>query len=419
MLVGLAAYAVLGLAGHTLSPREYTAVASLYLLTIIAGPGVFIAVEQETSREVSRRLATDRGTLPVVRSASLLSAALALMLMLVFLALSPMLVSRVFDGSWLLLAAALVAIGGSAMISVLRGMFAGQRRYGWYAGALAAEGLGRIVLCALVLAIGASAAGFGFAFALGAVLAAVATIGGIRRGTAGPTVNLPSMGGGITLLACASGLTLLVANLAPIVLTSRLISDPHTAASFVSLFVLARVPLFVFGPIQAFLLPSLTDVVARGERELIRTRIRNVVVAVVAIGLLGTIVLALLGPAAARIFFDAPIILSTLVAGLLGLSTVAMMVAQVLQPAIVALGSHRMTTVAWLAGSIFFLALLFAPTDPLGAAVSAQIVGPSIVVVIMALSLRSRYQQLPSRLAAGANQSVPSRLFRDPEPPKW
>ena len=64
------------------------------------------------------------------------------------------------------------------------------------------------------------------------------------------------------LLVVASGLTYVVANTAPLVLTARLPAAPEVAASFVSLFVLARIPVFLFGPVQAFLLPTLD----RGRR---------------------------------------------------------------------------------------------------------------------------------------------------------
>jgi len=49
LILGVSAYVVLGIAGHTLTPRDYAAVASLYLLVAIVGPGVFFAVEQETN----------------------------------------------------------------------------------------------------------------------------------------------------------------------------------------------------------------------------------------------------------------------------------------------------------------------------------------------------------------------------------
>lgn len=403
-VLGLSAYAVLGLAGHALPDRQYAAVASLYLLTAIVGPGVFAAVEQETSREVSSRLAAGRGTRPVVRAAGLVSAALAGMVTAVLIALGPLLVSRVFGGSWALLAAALVAVAGAAACYLLRGLFAGQRRYGWYAGSLGAEGLARLLPCVALAAAGVGTAaghgdagqgavrygavGYGLAFALGTAVAAVATVAGVRAGAGGPPVRLARLARGVALLAGASALTLLVANIAPVVLTARLTGDPRVAASFVSLFVLARIPLFVFAPLQAFLLPALTAAAERGDVGRLRSRVRRAVVAVGGAGLLGAVGAALAGPWAARVFFDATVDLSALVAGLLGLSTALMMLAQVLQPALVALGRHHSATTAWLLGTAVFGALLFAPADPLTAAVAAQLAGPTVVLAVMALALR-------------------------------
>ncbi|MGH3910375.1 MAG: hypothetical protein ACRDRM_06050, partial [Pseudonocardiaceae bacterium] len=85
----------------------------------------------------------------------------------------------------------------------------------------------------------------------------------------------------------------------------------------------------------------------------------------------------------------APVDLSALVAGLLGVSTALMMIAQVLQPALVALGQHRSATTAWLLGTAVFGGLLFAPTSPLFAAVTAQLAGPAIVLMVMAFTLRT------------------------------
>lgn len=394
-VLGLSAYAVLGFAGHALEPRQYSAVASLYLLTAVVGPGVFVAVEQETSREVSSRTAAGEGTFPVVRGAMLVSAALTALVAAILLVLSPMLVERVFDGSWALLLAALVAVGGAAAVYLLRGLFAGQRRYGWYAGTLGAEGLARLLPCVALAAAGSASTGaYGFAFGLGTGVAAVATVAGMRPGSAGPPVPLAGMARSVGFLAGASALTLLVANIAPVVLTARLTTEPLVVASFVSLFVLARVPLFLFGPLQAFLLPALTGAVARGDAARVRDRLRLVLAVVGTVGLLGTAGAALLGPWAARVLFDAPLTMSAWVAGLLGLSTVFMMSAQVLQPALVALGEHRSATAAWIIGTTAFGALLFAPVPPLDAVVAAQLAGPAIVVLVMAASLRTGLARL-------------------------
>ena len=66
-----------------------------------------------------------------------------------------------------------------------------------------------------------------------------------------------------------------------------------------------------------------------------------------------------------------------------------MMIAQVLQPALVALGEHRTAMSAWIVGTVVFGALLFAPAAPLLAAVAAQLAGPAVVVVIMAVTVRA------------------------------
>ena len=390
VLLGISAYAFLGLAGHVLAPREYAAVASLYLLIAVVGPGVFVAVEQETSREISSRIATDRPTLPVVRSATVISAVLAAAVIALLLALSPLLVPRVFGGAWSLLVAALVAVAGSAAVYVIRGLFSGQRRYGWYGASLAAEGLARLVPSVMLVWVGIAATGaFGFAFGCGTLLAAAAVLVGVRPGTSGPPLDLPRMARGVGFLAGASALTLLLANIAPVVLTARLTDDPSTAASFVSLFVLARIPLFLFAPVQAFLLPSLTAAVERGEIARVRRQIRTVLLAVGAIGLIGVVSAAIAGPWAARVFFNAPVELPGLVAALLGVSTVLMMIAQVVQPALVALGEHRTAMSAWTVGTVVFGALVFVPTAPLVAVVAAQLAGPAVVVVLMARTVRT------------------------------
>jgi len=80
-------------------------------------------------------------------------------------------------------------------------------------------------------------------------------------------------------------------------------------------------------------------------------------------------------------------------------STVAMMVAAILQPALVALGRNRAAMLAWAASSALFIALLFAPVAPLAAAVTAQLVAPTLVCLLMLVALRQEFQ---SRAAAPA-----------------
>ncbi len=398
LILGVSAYVVLGIAGHALAPRDYAAVASLYLLVAIVGPGVFIAVEQETNREVSSRTAAGVGSAPARRAAWTVSTGLAAAVSLLLLALSPVLVPRAFGGSWALLGAAVVAVAGTGAVNVVRGVLGGEQRRIGYAVSLGAEGTARILPCVVLgLVGGAGTVEFGFAFALGTGIATLIGLPALGRAAAGPPVDFRRTARRTVLLAMASGLTYVVTNTAPLVLTARLPDTPELAASFVSLFVLARIPIFLFGPVQMFLLPSLVAGAERADAAHITARLRVALLAVTAVGLVGAAAAALLGPCAARVFFDAPVDLPPVVAVLLVLSTVATMAAQVLQPALVALQAHRTATVAWLSGTAVFTVLLFLPGDPVRSALAAQVVAPVVVGAVMAAAVHAALRRLPAQ----------------------
>jgi O-antigen/teichoic acid export membrane protein len=427
-LLGLSAYIVLGTAGHALAPRDYAAVASLYLLVAITSPGVFTALEQEVNREVSSRRAAGLGTGAVGRGGLLVGTGYAGVVAAVLLVAGPWLVPRVLGGHRSLLAAAIVAAVGAAAVYLLRGLFAGERRFGWYAASLGLEGAARLVPCVLLALAGVTdPVAYGWAFALGTGIAALACLPGrtALRGRrwvdrtpepagsatvradpmptpatdgapvldppiAGKPVEVRAMARATGLLIVASGLTYVVANTAPLVLTARLPAAPEVAASFVSLFVLARIPVFLFGPVQAFLLPTLTAGAERADLAHLRSRLRVALLVVAAVGVPGALLTAALGPWAARTFFGAPLDLPHSAAGLLAVGTLAMLAAQVLQPALVALRAHRIATTAWVVGVLAFGAVLATPVDPATAAVAAQAIGPGTVCAIMGVAIGTR-----------------------------
>jgi O-antigen/teichoic acid export membrane protein len=370
---------------------------------------VFTALEQEVNREVSSRRAAGLGTGAVARCGLLVGAGYAGLVAVVLLAAAPWLVPRVLGGHWSLLAAAIVAAVGAAAVYLLRGLFAGERRFDWYAASLGLEGAARLVPCVLLAVVGTTdPSAYGWAFALGTGIAALACLPGRTRSRgrrwvdpsiAGKPVEVRVLARATGMLVVASGLTYVVANTAPLVLTARLPVAPEVAASFVSLFVLARIPVFLFGPVQAFLLPTLTAGVERADISHLRYRLRVALLAVTAVGVPGALLTAALGPWAARTFFGAPLDLPHTAAGLLGAGTVAMLAAQVLQPALVALRVHRMVTTAWFVGVLAFGAVLVAPVEPTTAAVTAQVVGPTVVCLVMSVAVTTRLAKVGESLA--------------------
>jgi O-antigen/teichoic acid export membrane protein len=234
---------------------------------------------------------------------------------------------------------------------------------------------------------------YGLVFGFGLALSAVLTAFGPRTGSPGPGLPVGPLFTKIGVLACGCGLTLVIANLGPVVLTFRLgSSDPAkaaVAASFVSLFVLARIPVLLATPVQAMLLTRLTDAAQRGAFDEWRRIVRVSMLGVAALGVPGVIGGALLGPWAGQVFFGSPLRLSWAVAGLLAVGTVGMVTAQVLQPALVALGRNRAASTAWGLGTAVFAALLALPGLPLAGCIAAQVAAPAVVTASMLWSLRT------------------------------
>lgn len=381
-VVGVAGYAFLALSGHTLGTGDAAAVASLYLLVNIIGPGVFTALEQETSRAVSAGLAVGASVAPVRRRALLAGAGLLAVVVLVLLAASPVLVAKAFGGRWALFGALVLGSATAAAVYLVRGLLGGRRRFGGYAATLAVEGFARLLPCVVLALAGTPGAGaFGLLFAAGSAFGVLAGLPALRGNPAdGDPVPAPAMVRPIAVLVGSTVLSQLVANLAPVVVSGRLTTDTATAAAFASAFVLVRVPLLMFAPVQAMLLPTLTSAATRGDLGTVRRALRLILTAVAVVGLLGTLLSFVLGPWAVRVLFGAHVTLPSSVLGVLGLGTCVLLVAQVLQPALVALGLHRAATLSWLLGSAVLTGLLFLPGDPLDAAVLAQIAGSVLVV---------------------------------------
>lgn len=384
LLVGAAGYAFIALAGHTLPPPEAAAVSSFYLLVNILGPGVFMALEQETNRAVS----TSPGA-EVVRRAVVRGGVLLAVVLVVLGALSPWLVERSLLGHWELFGAIAVSTVTAAAVYLVRGVLAGRRAFAGYAATLAGEGLMRLLPAVLIAVAGWAAVGwYGLAFALGSGFGAAAGLGALRSGerAGGQAAQVR----GLAPLVGATLTAQLVANLTPVVVTARMAGEAATAAAFASGFIFARVPLFLFSPVQAVVVPAVSAAVAAGDGAEVRRIVRGGGIAAAGLGLAGAVLMAGLGPWAVRTFFGAQVPVSGVVLGLLGVGTSLLIAAQVLQAALVALDAHSAVTAWWQVSAVVLVAFLALPVDPIRAAVAGQIAGSAVVVIGMLATLRAR-----------------------------
>jgi O-antigen/teichoic acid export membrane protein len=394
-VLGAAGYAFVAVVGHVMhEPSEagfLSALISLYLLVNIVGPGIFAALEQATSRAVSAALTRGEPVAPIARRTAVLALWSFAVLVVVLLAAWPLVLARVLDDQVGLLVALLVAVAGSGAVYWVRGLLGGQQRFAAYARTLYVEGAVRLVPCLilLVLAVGSPTA-YGLAFAVGSAAAAlaVAPLLGVRGGGE-PYAPLERIGRSYAYLLGAIALSQLLANLAPVVVSYRLPDDLVRAGVFGTTFVLARIPLFLFAPVQAVLLPHVTRAATLGRYAELVTRLRQAALLVAALGVLGAVACVWLGPWAAEVLFNTAARPTAAVLGLLGAATLLMMLALVVQPTLIALGRQRWVTSAWTAGAVVFVVLLVLPGDPITAALIAQLAGPLVVLVGLSVGVVS------------------------------
>jgi O-antigen/teichoic acid export membrane protein len=387
-VLGAAGYAFVAVVGHVFhGPADagaLNALISLYMLVNIIGPGVFAALEQETSRAVSAAAARGEPLRPVARRAGVLALWSFAGLVAVVLIAWPLVLGRVLEWRPGLLVALLVAIAGSGAVYWARGLLGGQQRFPAYARTLYVEGAVRLLPCLVLLALALEdPAAYGFAFAAGSAVAALSVLPVLRlpAADAGPAPD--GRGRSLLYLAGAIALSQLLANLAPVVVTYRSPDDLVAAAVFGSTFVLARVPLFLFAPVQAVLLPHVTRAAAMGRHDELRRRLGQVLALVAGLGALGIAGCVWLGPWAAEQLFNTAYRPSVSTLALLGAATLVMMLALVVQPTLVALARQRTVTIGWIAGSLVFLVVLVVGPEPIAAALLAQLVGPFVVLAVL------------------------------------
>ena len=424
LLVGLSGYVFLAVTGHSSTPSDAAALSSLYFLAGLVTLGVFVGLEQETSRATSRAVAERRALAPVARTARRHAACLFAVTVVVLAALSPVLVPGPLRGRWDLFGALVLAAGVGSACYWVRGILGGRQAFHGYAATLATEGLARLPPCLAVFVLtgrGGPAWGYALAFAAAQGFATLAGLWWLRAGFEDDSSSdwldteissfesgERSAAGGLALLVAGSLLTQLVANLPPLVASTRLAHSDAVAAAFGQAFVLVRVPLLLISPIQAMLLPDLTRSAVRGDHVALRGRVRLALGAVAVLGVVGTGVLAGAGPWVLRVFFGTKAGLSHELLAVLGVGTVFLMAAAILQPTLVALDRHRLVPIAWGTGAVVLGVLVELPVDPLHAAAAGGVGGPVAVVAVMGVGLADALR----RVADGGGGAGPRSAAR-------
>lgn len=370
-IAGITAYAFLSLAYRQLVTADskvgYTALFGLWVILYTICPGFFQPLEQEVGRAIASRRAQGIGSAPLVKRAATLGGFLALAAIVASLAAFSPITSRVFHHrSSFLFVSLIIGIVAYYVAYLARGALAGNGRFRPYGTMLGAEGLVRLVATALLFVLGVRSVGiYGLALALPPIAALFISMRGQKHLLEpGPEAPYSELSTALGYLLLGSVLCQALSYAAYI--TAVVIATPAQANRVGDLatgILIARIPLLGFQAVQAALLPKLARLAGAGEETEFRKALRQIVMIVLAVGLVGVVGGFAVGHIAGRLLFGAKFTLGNVDVGLLAIGSAAFIFALTLAQALIALRRYAASAFSWLAGVVGCIIGVFSAHD--------------------------------------------------------
>ena len=355
LINGIATFGFLTVANRALGDESYSALAVLWALVFILGPGFFQPLEQELSRATAERASRGEGSAPVLHKTAQIGAGLLALVTVGLLIGWPLGLDERLDNASLLLVSLILAMAAFSVSQLLRGLLAGQHNYKFYGVFFGVDGVVRFGAAIVLTIIGVTAAGiYGLTVGAAILIAAyVATKGDEPLSKPGPEASWNEISPSLVFLLGAAIFEAFLLNIGPVAVDA--LAEPGEeieAGRFLNGLLTARVPLFFFQAVKAALLPNLADAIGHGDFGRFRDVLMRLLVAVSGIAVIGVAFAWVAGPFIVDLLFADE--MSRMDMSLLALSSGIFMAALSLAIALIALGHQRYAVIGWLAGVIVF-----------------------------------------------------------------
>jgi O-antigen/teichoic acid export membrane protein len=170
-------------------------------------------------------------------------------------------------------------------------------------------------------------------------------------------------------------------------------ADELVVAGFASAFFIARIPILAFGAIQGVLLPKLAGLAGSGRHDEFKSGLEKLLVLVAGVAIVGTVGAFLVGPTIGKILFK-DFEMSAGGLALLAAGCGVFIVALTLAQALMALGGHRMTVLAWGSGVAAAIVCMAVLVDLQLRVDVGFLVGSVIATFVMFISVIRRRSQM-------------------------
>jgi O-antigen/teichoic acid export membrane protein len=394
-VLGLASFAFLAVCGRALGPAELAPLGTLWVLINALGPAFFQPLEQEIGRSVAHRAASAEGARPVFLRACLLALGLVALAGLVLLVLRRPLADGVFHGQQVMVLGLFLGLVGLCAEHLTRGAFAGGGAFPRYGTQLAIDGVLRIGSATVLAVIGIATAGwYGLFLGLAPSIAVLLTAG--RLGPAlkpGPHASWGELGHAVGWLTAGALASQFVVNAAPVAVNALAgTGEQARAGVFISVLVLARVPLFLFAAIQASFLPGMAALAAAGDVAGFRRRLTAVTGGVAALGLAGLVVIVAIGPWLVRLVYGPDFVTTRMDLWPLAAASGLFMVGSAVGQALISVRGYRASVAGWATGAAAFVVVLLFPLRLELRVGYAFLAASALAVIVLLLAMRLRLQ---------------------------
>jgi hypothetical protein len=363
VISSVTAYAFVVVALNALDGTAKAAFSAFWAVVFVIGPGFFLPLEQEVARALAHRESQGEGGRPLVVRAIRMGAILTTVLVVAVLIATPWLSTEVYHGDNLFALSLSLSLVSFCMLHLTRGVLAGEGRFRSYGELIAIDSSVRVMLAIGLAIAGVHTAGL-YALCLGLsplIALPIVLLRARPELRPGPEAPLSELSVNLGWLLAASVLVQLV-SYAPLLGVNLLstAADVDIVTGFASAFFIARVPILAFQAVQGTLLPKLAGLAGSGQHDEFRRGFNRLMVVVIAIAVLGTIGAYVAGPFVGGILFK-DFTMSAPSLALLAAGSGVFIIALTMAQALVALGDHRITAIAWacgLAGSMIVMATI-------------------------------------------------------------
>jgi O-antigen/teichoic acid export membrane protein len=391
-IAGISAYIYFKIGQQALGQDGFKPIVAMWFIAFALIPGFFLPIEQEVGRALSHRRANGQGGLPIVKRVLQITIIIFVALCIVVAALSSQINSNLFDGNGVVTWCLLLSLATYAPMHLARGICSGNARFGSYGLIIGLDGAIRVLSCAALWIAGVTNIGaYALTIALSPVVGVlIAAFTGKLKTENGPEASWAEVTPNLGWLLIGSLFAAALVNAGPI--TVDILGHdvpPEDVTRFGNAVIFARIPLFLFQAVQAALLPRLARLAAQRKLSEFKRGLKQLLILVVAVGVLGTIGAFVIGPWLLKLVYDGEIDRRTMT--LLAFASALYMLALAIAQAVIALSGHARVALGWCAGFVTFVVVAWLSSNDLYLRVELALVASSLVsLAIFVASLKQK-----------------------------